>query len=186
MNATRTGNQNPTILTYEGTYFDFTNPGACNFTIKSVAHALSNICRFGGHCKRFYSVAQHCVLLSYIVPPEHALLGLMHEAGEPFCGDMPSPLKMMLPEYKVIEKRVEAEVLKHFGLVASMPPCIKEADMIMLKTEQRDLMPPHENDWSLTMHIRPLKKKIRPWPAWYAKWKFIRRYNELVKMHNAA
>jgi len=171
----------PTILTVEGTYFDFTDPDSAQITIRSIAHALAFICRFGGQCPRFYSVAQHCVMLSYIVPEEYAFEGLMHEAGEPFCGDMPSPLKMLLPEYKIIEKRVEASVLKRFGIVA-MPPCIKTADIVMLATEQRDLMPVHEtHDWSLTHGIEPLNKKIRPWPAWYARWRFLRRYKELIK-----
>jgi hypothetical protein len=170
----------PTIITVEGTYFDFTDPDSAQYTIRSIAHALSFVCRFGGHCRKFYSVAQHCVLLSYIVPEEYALEGLLHEAGEPFCGDMPSPLKMLLPEYKVIEKRVEASVLKRFG-ITDMPPCIKKADIVMLKTEQRDLMRRQNDDWELTRGAETLKQKIRPWPAWYARWRFLRRYKELAK-----
>lgn len=169
------------ILTVEGCYFDFLNPSKCDFTIRSVAHSLSLLCRFGGHSRKFYSVAQHCVLLSYIVPKEFALAGLMHEAGEPFCGDMPSPLKALVPEYKAIEKKVEAAVLAHFGIDPVMDPCIKRADLVMLATEQRDLMPTHDDDWAILQGVVPLKQKIRPWPAWYARWRFLRRYKELSK-----
>lgn len=171
----------PTILTIEGATFDFTNPTAHNFTIKEVAHALSHICRFGGHCRKFYSVAQHCVLMSYIVPREFALQALMHEAGEPFCGDMSAPLKMLLPEYKKIEKSVEAAALTHFGLDPVLDPCIKDADRIMLATEQRDLMPPHDDDWPQRQNVPCMKRKIHAWPIWYARWRFLRRYKELTK-----
>lgn len=122
----------PTILTIEGEYFDFTAPEKWRGSIRTVAHALAHICRFGGHTRRFYSVAQHCVLMSYLVPPEHALHALLHEAGEPFAGDMPAPLKMLLPEYKALEKRIEAAVLTRFNLHPKLPDCIKRADLVLL------------------------------------------------------
>ena len=171
----------PTILTIEGHYFDFEHPEQSVFSIYSIAHALSNICRFTGHCKEFYSVAQHSVLVSYVVPEEHALAGLLHDAAEAFIGDMAKPLKMLLPDYKAVEERVEAVVLPRFGLPCKLPACVKEADMILLRTEQRDLMGADKHLWTPTLGLQPLDRKIRPWVPEQACRAFLTRYAELIK-----
>lgn len=171
----------PTILTIEGEYFDFTAPEKWRGSIRTVAHALAHICRFGGHTRRFYSVAQHCVLMSYLVPPEHALHALLHEAGEPFAGDMPAPLKMLLPEYKALEKRIEAAVLTRFNLHPKLPDCIKRADLVLLATEQRDLMTRGAGEvWTSLEGVEPLPRRIRPWPIFWARWRFLWRYRQLT------
>lgn len=171
----------PTILTVEGEYFDFTAPEKWRGSIRTVAHALAHICRFGGHTQRFYSVAQHCVLMSYLVPPEHALHALLHEAGEPFAGDMPAPLKMLLPEYKALEKRIEAAVLTRFNLDPKLPECIKHADLVLLATEQRDLMTRGAGEiWTSLEGVQPMARRIRPWPIFWARWRFLWRYRQLT------
>lgn len=171
---------NPDILTCGGHYFDFMKPEQCQVDIATIAHALAHICRFTGHVREFYSVAQHSVMVSYLVPPEHALAGLLHDAPEAFIGDVAAPLKQLLPDYKAIEKRVEAAVLGAFGLPAKLPACVKHADLIMLATEQRDLMPAIDHTWTTISGIEPLMMTIKPQTPKQAKVIFLQRFTELT------
>lgn len=170
----------PTIQLSDGHFFDFTQPERFieKIDIATIAHALSNICRFTGHTRRHYSVAQHSVLVSTIVPPEHALAGLLHDAAEAFMGDVAAPLKALLPDYKAIEKRVEAVVLSRFGLAVVLPPEVKYADRVMLATEQRDLMP-GGHKWESIKGIQPWDHRIFPIDAPAAMELFIARFNQL-------
>lgn len=170
----------PSILTASGRYFDFTGLDPSVIDINDIAHALSHTCRFNGHTKTFYSVAEHSVLVSYEVPPEHAFEGLMHDAAEAYTGDIPLPLKKILPDYQAIEERVEAAVKAKFDLAPETPACVKEADMVLLATEKRDLMPPTDVDWPCLDGVEPLGTVISPLTPMAARHYFINRFLALT------
>ncbi len=172
----------PDILTFSGRYVDFLDPDPFSITIEAVAHGLANTCRFSGHVREFYSVAQHSVLavLALSDLPRAAQFAiLMHDAHEAFVGDIASPLKRLLPDYREIEARMEAAVWRRFGIEA-MPPEAKRADLIMLATEARDLMPPHDDVWEIIKDIEPLADRITPWLPRTAETLFLSYFRHLA------
>ena len=152
----------PTILTASGITFNLLNPDPELIEIEDIAHALSNICRFTGHTRAFYSVGEHSVSTSLCdcVPPEHRLEALLHDAAEAYIGDVSSPLKAQLREYRDIESALEQAIRLRFGLPSQQTPCVKQADLIMLATEKRDLMPDHEEIWTMLNNVAPLSRRI--------------------------
>lgn len=170
----------PEICLSNGTYLNFNHPTFAEFGIEEIAQALSKLCRFVGQSRRFYSVAQHSVIVSKIVPAEFALHGLLHDAAEAFVGDVTKPLKSILPGYKDIERRVASAAFARFGITEPMPPCVAHADLVALKTERRDLMPEGNEDWAGFADLEPLHDEIVPlWPE-AAYRLFMDRYNEIV------
>lgn len=129
-----------TILTITGRTFDYNNPEGFNYSIEDIAHPLSNICRFGGHCRSFYSVAQHSVIIANLLPKELQMEGLFHDASEAFTVDIPKPLKVLLGDYNLLEKRILKAILNHFGIFHELSPEIKRVENIVYEVEVRDLM----------------------------------------------
>lgn len=155
-------------------------PRAEDVRIEDIAHHLSLENRFTGATGVPYSVAQHCVLCSLIVPPQYALWGLLHDASEAYLKDLPRPIKYdpRYAAYREDEERLQRVISKAFGLAWPMPDVVKAADDILCQTERRDLLPPTPQ-WSL-IGVEPLKHRIVPWSWQEAKQQFLGRYETLA------
>ncbi len=143
------------IATSTGKHIDFVNITPDQICIEDIARGLSNECRFAGQLESFYSVAQHSVYVSQIVPPEYALEALLHDAAEAYIKDIPSPLKAMLPDYKAVEKRIEAVIRENFGLPPAMTVDVHYADLVMLATEKRDFEIDPGSHWPILDSVLP-------------------------------
>ncbi|MCW5954402.1 MAG: hypothetical protein KIT69_19295, partial [Propionibacteriaceae bacterium] len=146
---------------------------------EDIAHALSLICRYGGHATRFYSVAEHCVLLSYAVPQEHALWALLHDAAEAYIGDMVRPLKRSMPNYRIIELRILAAIAERFNLSGPIPDEVIDADNRILRTERAAVLTPTNDHW-LTDDLEPLPVTIVGWQPELAEVCYLDRLLELL------
>jgi 5'-deoxynucleotidase YfbR-like HD superfamily hydrolase len=170
----------PEIMLYSGSYFNFLNPEQSNLTIDDIAHGLSHINRFTGHSEKPYSVAEHCVRGSYEISEHLALDFLMHDASESVLGDVSTPLKMLLPDYKTVEKCVERAIANRFGTEFPMSPEVKIVDTRMLATEVFHLMPRECQNWDCLQGVEKYAFTIEPWSAKVAKQMFLNRYYELL------
>lgn len=145
--------------------------------ITDIAHALSNICRFGGHCPDFYSVAQHSVLVSHLVPKEHALAALLHDATEAYLSDVVRPAKRMLPQYKSLEDEIHEMIQMRF-MVSMDHKSIKEADNKALYAEAMCFFG-DVTDWKLEGY--ECAAVIVPLSNEEAKSQFLHRFIELTE-----
>jgi uncharacterized protein len=172
------------ICTYSGVFIDPINPDPDLIYIEDVAHALGNNCRFTGHVRKFYSVAQHSVLCTDLVPTDLRLTALMHDASEAYLSDIARPIKNQeeFSFYKVVEARLEEALAERFGLVYPYPDEIKHADNTMLLTEARDLMFGMRglSDSDVYADLTPLDATITPWSPDEAAVMFLSTYYALV------
>lgn len=132
----------PFIMTASGRRF-YALADQPDFRIEDIAAALSKVCRYGGHCRHFYSVAEHSVLVSSIMeswdlgdPRE----GLLHDGTEAYLSDVVGPFKQLLPDYVALEAGLDAKLRRHFGIGERSAGC-KRADRIALMVEGRSLLP---------------------------------------------
>lgn len=172
----------PWIQTISGIKFDLINPTEDMIDINDIAHALSMQCRWNGHCRYFYSLAEHSCHVSHLVPPHLALHGLLHDAAEAFTGDCVTPLKGQLPGFKMIEHKILRLIFDHYGVTNSLAniEAVKFADQTMLATEGHQIVP-GENKW---LENFPEKANIdlQCWQPSMAKGIFLRRFYEILDM----
>jgi hypothetical protein len=169
------------IRTFTGRLVDPLAMREEDLSIEDIAHALSMTCRFGGHTRKFYSVAEHSVrvarMLGRLYRPsarELARWGLMHDASEAYLGDVVTPVKRLYPDYYEAEERLMRVVAAKWRLPWPMPAEVHEHDRRALATEQRDLV-----DGSVVDGV-PWAERIKPWTAEDAKRLFLVAFGELV------
>jgi hypothetical protein len=146
------------IQTRSGKKFYPLEPDPGVITVEDIAHALSNMCRYTGHCSTFYSVAEHSVWVSRVVEERApgqlwlARWGLIHDATEAYIADVSRPLKHQaaFDEYRKVEAALQEVIAAKFGLPPGEPPLVKQVDTEMLGTEVAQLMQPLHPDWGTT------------------------------------
>lgn len=139
------------IRVFSGKYFNPLAPSPDLIDIEDIAHGLSMQCRFGGHTKVFYSVAEHSINVCQMVAPGHELAGLLHDASEAYLLDVPRPIKGNLSGYKDIEDNLMRMISKKFGFQYPLHREVKQCDEIALKDE-----------WENVVLKEPLTRELSP------------------------
>lgn len=170
------------IRLHSGAMFNYNAPHESDVTIDDIATALSNVCRFAGHLPQFYSVAQHAVNISRIVPDEHAFSALMHDTAEAFTNDLPTPLKQAVPIFKELEVKIESAMARKFQFQYPLHDTVKLADLQMLALEKVFVKKDYSN-WDILdgvkyLHLREDVNLDELTPQ-VAKRAFLTRYEQL-------
>src|SRR5918996_1468305 len=179
----------PYIQTVSGRRVNPFAPAAEDIDVQDIARALANQCRFGGHCRRFYSVAQHSCLVADLTAGrradrETALWALLHDAAEAYLGDVPHPVKHnseLGRIYRDAEDRVQEAILRRFGLPLTPPAVVAEIDRAVLAAERRALMVAAW-DWPELKGIEAADVAIDPWQPEHAAREFLERYDQLSNL----
>jgi uncharacterized protein len=155
------------ILIHSGILFDVFNPKKEDIHIIDIAHALSNLCRYGGHSPKFYSVAQHAVLCSHQPgTPQEQMEFLMHDASEAYLIDLPRPIKRNIAIYVEIEEKLLEVINSHYNLTYPLSARTHEVDNLVLHYEYDNFYTNPNPDFEF---LTPEAAKAQ----------FIARYNEL-------
>jgi 5'-deoxynucleotidase YfbR-like HD superfamily hydrolase len=148
--ATWNGEATNWVGTYSGRRMDLANPDPAQVNLADIARALGNQCRYTGHLRFHYSVAEHCLHVADLVDEEDRLAALLHDAQEAYITDLSTPVKAEVGgAYRDIEKRIVValdEAFKMEGRLIQLAPSIVRADRIMLMTERDSLIERFE-DW---------------------------------------
>lgn len=183
------------FTTYTGKQFHLFEPHIDEIDIEDIAHALSMICRYGGHVPQHYSVAQHSLVVSCLVPEEYALEALLHDAEETYTGDIVRPFKKhpAMSFFSVVGLNIQTVIIQKFNLFpfsieeqCEARRIISEADNLALLTEKRDIFPSATNqEWiegiqARNPNIKPSDKiRLVTMHHSYAKQLFLERFKRL-------
>jgi 5'-deoxynucleotidase YfbR-like HD superfamily hydrolase len=175
----------PYLQTVSGRWVNPFDPDPAQIDPGDIARALANQCRFGGHSRTFYSVAQHSVIVAELVEQrggdvEDVFAALMHDATEAYLGDMPHPLKhrsALGSAFKTAEDQLERVIRRRFAIKPDVPE-VKRADRALLATERRAFSAESWH-WPELEGVEPLELELEAWSPDEAAEAFARRYAEL-------
>lgn len=168
------------IQTWTGRVMHPVEPDPSEIEIDDIANALARQCRYGGHCLRFYSVAEHCVLLADYAAPEHAFCALMHDASEAYLIDIPRPLKPALVGYHAIEDRLMMMIAAKFDFRWPPAPEVKRLDAAIVTDERHQNMESNgiaDRLWGATLPA--LGVTLQFWTPEIAAIEFLTRFHRL-------
>lgn len=163
------------MQTVSGRQFWPLDPRPEEVYIEDIAHALSQLCRYGGQCKRFYSVAEHCVHVANAAPANLKLGALMHDASEAYLCDVIRPIKSYLTNYLAIEADLEKCIAQNFNLDWPAHPIIKKLDTGILADERDQAMASPPVSWPQTTEP-PLGVTLEFWSPEVAKHIFLESF----------
>lgn len=159
------------IRTYRGHYMNVFEPTIDMIDIEDIAHSLSMQPRFTGHLPIFYSVAQHCVMMTEKMHETHKLSALLHDASEAYLLDIASPIKKRIQGYKDIENGLMLVIAKEFGFEYPLHEKVKEVDEYMLQWE-----------WNTLMLRKSVFPPIDCWTQIFAEQQFMEAYFKYKKI----
>jgi 5'-deoxynucleotidase YfbR-like HD superfamily hydrolase len=174
----------PWIELITGGRFYFNKP---MYDVGAVAHSLSHICRFTGHCRKFYSVAEHSILVSRIMEDMglgDPMEGLLHDGVESVLADVARPVKVLLKDYKALEHALDSAMRKQFALPEATTDGCKKADSIALLIEARELMPNKGENFEnmpddVVLAARKATYMIAAWSPENARERFMTRMHDV-------
>jgi len=180
------------ILVHSGRYFDFENLTDNVIDIEDIAQGLSNTCRFGGQCPEFYSVAQHSVLVFQLLrdvlgvgDPADLTQGLLHDGTEAYLGDVVSPLKRLLPGYRRAEHTLQRYIMTHFCLPIELDDRVKQADLMALAIEKRELWG-NRDEWAVLQGVPETPWSLMPQSPRVARGAFMRAFQYMERERKLA
>ena len=166
------------MQTFTGKAFFPFAPNEDDIDILDIAHSLAMQCRYNGHTQVFYSVAEHCWILSHEVSPEYALWALLHDAPEAYISDMIRPIKRHMPAFVALDDHLTAVIARKFGLAGiEIPAEVKEADTRILLDERAQLHRTPPQEWDIALD--PLGVDIAAWSPVEAKSRYLHRFHQL-------
>lgn len=171
------------MVTSTGNKYWPLDPRADEVEIEAIAHHLAMKCRWAGATRRFYSVAEHSVWCSHLVPETDALEALLHDASEAYNGDLIRPLKYteeFSAPFMRVEALNEAAIAERFGLRHPWPASVKEADNAIGAAE-RDQLITHHGEWTgINYPVPPAQIELMCWAPHIAKVAFLSRFHFLM------
>ena len=153
------------IRTNSGQTVDVVNTDPNTIVIDDIAHALASIIRFGGHINRPYTVAQHSVLASRMAKAKYKMETLLHDGSEGYLWDVPTPIKHILPEYRLLEDKLMSVIAAKFGFNWPMSPNVKKIDRKMLDIEWENLVVTDNKDFKVWSHKKAKKEFLKEFKA---------------------
>lgn len=175
--------------TFTGRKFYFNIGAQHNVYLPDIAHALAFTCRYNGHVRKHYSVAEHTALLAHYVffnssdrwpdrreRARNALTMLHHDDAEAYIGDMVRPLKQLFPKFREVEASIDRQIATEFGVEYPHPAWVKELDTRILQDERAQCLSASGNEWA-TDSLVPLGVTISFWPGAIAEQIFLRAHD---------
>lgn len=169
------------VKTYSGRRFNLMEFKTSDVDIFDIAHHLANCNRWAGGTKHAFSVAQHSILVSQLLPREKRLRGLLHDASDYLLGDLMSPIKHdpRMRFFVELEHAIQDVIYEAFGCAKGQDDDVKIADLTIQAMEARDLMGTHPSEFHLPTDLPPAP--LVPWPPVLAEKRFLETFDQFSR-----